>query len=42
MTPDKTPRERALLAEHADGRLGVIYLSELVELGKAEDILENP
>ncbi|WP_320443106.1 ABC transporter ATP-binding protein [Halosolutus halophilus] len=30
------------LAEHADGRLGVMYLGELVELGKAEEVLRNP
>lgn len=30
------------LAEHADGRLGVMYLGELVELGDAEEVLRNP
>ena len=30
------------LAEHAGGRLGVMYLGELVELGPAEDVLSNP
>ncbi|GAB3673168.1 ABC transporter ATP-binding protein [Halopiger thermotolerans] len=30
------------LAEHADGRLGVMYLGELVELGDAQEVLQNP
>jgi peptide/nickel transport system ATP-binding protein len=30
------------IAEHAGGRLGVMYLGELVELGPAEDVLQNP
>ena len=30
------------LAEHADGRLGVMYLGELVEIGPAEEVLRNP
>jgi oligopeptide/dipeptide ABC transporter ATP-binding protein len=29
-------------AEHAGGRIGVMYLGELVELGPAEDIVQNP
>ncbi|WP_311136823.1 ABC transporter ATP-binding protein [Natronosalvus rutilus] len=30
------------LAEHGDGRIGVMYLGELVELGPAEEVLQNP
>ncbi|MFP8958057.1 oligopeptide/dipeptide ABC transporter ATP-binding protein [Natrialbaceae archaeon A-CW3] len=30
------------VAEHAGGRLGVMYLGELVEIGPAEDVLQNP
>jgi peptide/nickel transport system ATP-binding protein len=30
------------IAEHAGGRLGVMYLSELVELGPADEVLQNP
>ncbi|SIR65403.1 peptide/nickel transport system ATP-binding protein [Haladaptatus litoreus] len=30
------------IAEHADGRLGVMYLGELVELGPADEVLQNP
>ncbi|SEO19706.1 peptide/nickel transport system ATP-binding protein [Halogranum amylolyticum] len=30
------------IAEHAGGRLGVMYLGELVELGPAEEVLQNP
>lgn len=30
------------LAEHAGGRLGVMYLGELVELGPANEVLSNP
>ncbi|WP_202932701.1 ABC transporter ATP-binding protein [Halorussus salinus] len=30
------------IAEHAGGRLGVMYLGELVELGPAEEVLRNP
>ncbi|QCS45010.1 ABC transporter ATP-binding protein [Natrinema versiforme] len=30
------------LAENADGRLGVMYLGELVEIGPAEEVLKNP
>ncbi|WP_121743488.1 oligopeptide/dipeptide ABC transporter ATP-binding protein [Natronorubrum halophilum] len=30
------------LAEHAGGRLGVMYLGELVELGDADEVLRDP
>jgi len=30
------------VAEHAGGRLGVMYLGELVEIGPAEEVLQNP
>jgi peptide/nickel transport system ATP-binding protein len=30
------------IAEHAGGRLGVMYLGELVELGPADEVLQNP
>jgi peptide/nickel transport system ATP-binding protein len=30
------------LAEHAEGRLGVMYLGELVEIGPAEEVIQNP
>jgi peptide/nickel transport system ATP-binding protein len=30
------------LAEKSDGRIGVMYLGEIVEIGSAEDIIENP
>ncbi|WP_435320403.1 ABC transporter ATP-binding protein [Haloarchaeobius sp. TZWSO28] len=30
------------IAEHAGGRLGVMYLGELVEIGPVEEVLENP
>ncbi|NKE36442.1 ABC transporter ATP-binding protein [Natronococcus sp. JC468] len=30
------------LAENAGGRLGVMYLGELVEIGPAEEVLQNP
>ncbi|WP_335343113.1 ABC transporter ATP-binding protein [Halomontanus rarus] len=30
------------LAEHSNGRLGVMYLGELVEIGPAEEVLSNP
>jgi len=30
------------LAEHADGRIGIMYLGELVEIGPADQILKNP
>jgi len=29
-------------AEHGDGRIGVMYLGELVEVGPAEELIENP
>lgn len=30
------------LAENADGRVGIMYLGELVEIGPAADVLQNP
>jgi len=30
------------LAEKADGRIGIMYLGELVEIGPVEEIIENP
>ena len=30
------------VAEHAGGRLGVMYLGELVEIGPVEEVLQNP
>jgi peptide/nickel transport system ATP-binding protein len=30
------------IAEHSGGRLGVMYLGELVELGPADEVLQNP
>ncbi|WP_277554743.1 ABC transporter ATP-binding protein [Halobaculum limi] len=30
------------IAEHAGGRLGVMYLGELVEIGPVEEVLQNP
>ncbi|MFC7097136.1 ABC transporter ATP-binding protein [Halobaculum marinum] len=30
------------IAEHAGGRLGVMYLGELVEIGPVEEVLRNP
>ena len=29
-------------AEHGDGRIGVMYLGELVEIGPAEELIESP
>ncbi|MFB6173317.1 MAG: ABC transporter ATP-binding protein [Halobacteriales archaeon] len=30
------------LAEKSDGRIGIMYLGEIVEIGSAEEILQNP
>ncbi|WP_276256634.1 ABC transporter ATP-binding protein [Halomontanus rarus] len=30
------------IAEHADGRIGIMYLGKLVEIGPAEEIVNNP
>jgi peptide/nickel transport system ATP-binding protein len=30
------------LAEKADGRVGIMYLGEIVEIGPAEEVLQNP
>lgn len=30
------------LAEHANGRIGVMYLGEIVEIGPVQEVIENP